>query len=79
MRQTGLMPAVEGRVGVKLWVVWLAGVMGVLGVVVSVAVGVYLIRKYRERKWGRCTSTRRLDGKVKTPGVLSHFVTSPVF
>ncbi|XP_045101618.1 retinol dehydrogenase 11-like [Portunus trituberculatus] len=58
------MPAVEGRVGVKLWVVWLAGVMGVLGVVVSVAVGVYLIRKYRERKWGRCTSTRRLDGKV---------------
>ncbi|XP_063852816.1 neurofilament heavy polypeptide-like isoform X2 [Scylla paramamosain] len=59
------MPAVEGgRVEVKPWIVYLAGVMGVLGVVVSVAVGVYLIRKYRERKWGKCTSKRRLDGKV---------------
>lgn len=57
----GHMPAVGRRVGVEPWLLY---VMGVLGVVVGVAVGVYLIRKYRERKWGWCKSKRRLEGKV---------------
>lgn len=62
----GHMPAVDvRRVAAVPWFVYLAGVMGVVGVVVSVAVGIYLIRKYRERKWGRCTSSRRLEGKVR--------------
>lgn len=48
----------------SLWFPILLWTMGGLGILVGVAVGVYLLRKYRERKWGVCKSVRRMDGKI---------------
>lgn len=38
--------------------------MGAVSVAVGIALGIYLLRKYRERQWGKCKSKRRLEGKV---------------
>ncbi|XP_042238181.1 retinol dehydrogenase 12-like [Homarus americanus] len=48
----------------RLWFPILLWTMGVVGVVVGVVVGLYIIRKYRERKWGQCKSKRRMEGKI---------------
>ncbi|CAL4088015.1 unnamed protein product, partial [Meganyctiphanes norvegica] len=48
----------------SLWFPILLWTMGGLGILVGVAVGVYLLRKYRESKWGVCKSVRRMDGKI---------------
>ncbi|KAK7068818.1 hypothetical protein SK128_026477 [Halocaridina rubra] len=38
--------------------------MGTVSVAVGIVVGIYLLRKYRESKWGKCKSKRRMEGKV---------------
>ncbi|XP_047471621.1 retinol dehydrogenase 11-like [Penaeus chinensis] len=48
----------------SLWFPILLAAMGTVGIVVGVAVGIYLIRKYRESKWGKCKSKRRMEGKI---------------
>ncbi|XP_045626007.2 retinol dehydrogenase 11 [Procambarus clarkii] len=48
----------------RLWVPIVAWTMGVVGVLVGVGFALYLITKYRQRRWGKCKSMRRLEGKI---------------
>ncbi|XP_068241436.1 retinol dehydrogenase 11-like isoform X2 [Palaemon carinicauda] len=48
----------------SLWFPILLWSMGAVTVAVGIVVGFYLIRKYRESKWGKCKSKRRMEGKI---------------
>ncbi|XP_064119723.1 retinol dehydrogenase 11-like [Macrobrachium nipponense] len=48
----------------SLWFPILLWSMGAVTVAVGIVVGFYLIRKYRESRWGKCKSKRRMEGKI---------------
>ncbi|KAK4299325.1 hypothetical protein Pmani_028384 [Petrolisthes manimaculis] len=48
----------------RLWAPILSVVMAAWGILIGVAVSLYMLRKLRDSRWPTCKSKRRMDGKV---------------